>query len=92
LQRRGISAGKRVGGRQNTEQAEPVFKGNHGSDEGDPKPPSVSEKKTGQRRAGLEKRVDVNGDEQKEILRVLMSSARMKRPDGCATNRLDCTI
>jgi hypothetical protein len=45
-------------------------KGNRGSDEGDPKPPSVSEKKTGQRRAGLEKRVDVDGDEQKELLSV----------------------
>jgi hypothetical protein len=30
---------------RNAEQAEPVRKGNHGSDEGDPKPPSISEKK-----------------------------------------------
>ncbi|KAJ7854939.1 hypothetical protein B0H14DRAFT_747557 [Mycena olivaceomarginata] len=44
LQRRGRSAGKRVGGRRNAEQAEPVRKGNPGSDEGDPKQPSVSEK------------------------------------------------
>jgi hypothetical protein len=44
LQRRGRSAGKRVGGKGNAELAEPVRKGNHGSDEGDPKQPSVSEK------------------------------------------------
>jgi hypothetical protein len=66
-QHRGRSAGKRVGGRRNAEQAEPVCKGNHGFDEGDPKQPNVSEKrKRGQRRAGLEKRVNVTGDEQEE--------------------------
>jgi hypothetical protein len=42
LQRRGSSAGKRVGVKRNTEQSEPVRKGNNGSDEGDPKPPKQS--------------------------------------------------
>jgi hypothetical protein len=52
---------------RNAEQGEPVRKGNQGSDEGDLKQPSVSEKEGGQRRAGLEKRVEVYGDEQERL-------------------------
>jgi hypothetical protein len=39
--------GKHVGEKRNMEQAEPICKGNHRSDEGDPKPPSISEKNEG---------------------------------------------
>ncbi|KAJ7833019.1 hypothetical protein B0H14DRAFT_2591700 [Mycena olivaceomarginata] len=51
LQCRGRSVGKHVGGRWNTEQVEPVHKGNHRSDEGDPKlledPEAVQESELG---------------------------------------------
>jgi hypothetical protein len=50
LQRRGRSVGKHVGEKRNAEQAEPVRKGNHRSDEGDPKPPKRSAATKRQRR------------------------------------------
>jgi hypothetical protein len=77
---------------RNAEQGEPVRKGNHGSDEGDPKPPSVSERERGQRRAGLEKRVEVFGDEQEEPFAGFDVECTGRETWGCAPTRLDCSI
>jgi hypothetical protein len=83
LQRRGRSAGKRVGEKRNAEQAEPVRKGNHGSDEGDPKPPSVSEKKEGRGGRGSKNASRWTGTSRKSFAGLDVECAE-KEAWGCA--------
>jgi hypothetical protein len=75
--------------RRNAEEAEPVRKGNHGSDEGDPKPPSVSEKEEG--RGG---RVSKNASTGTSRKNFCWTCCRVHGEEawGCAPTRLNCML